>query len=308
MQGLQAKQLEAKRIRENFQQLSNESFLEIPDRVQNIHDLQFDDGEDIFAMQVRTIQDAATSDCVLAVRRFLDPEEINKCDGYGNSGVHSAVKAGAVKTLAELHQHGADMNIRNNQGWSPAHVAAMVHRPAMLEMLYRMGSNMTSHDATGSTPAHYAAQNNDVDALDMIYHSQEMPYKPDVIDTASTNGMRPSHTAALHDSLEALMYLQRHGVDLNQRDNSGETPAHKAVRNQNTRTIGGLKNMDSVDFKIANNTEDSAANLETDNPRLYNERSETPMVTVRELTKQLKDGTITRDEFRRLKNQAIDRR
>jgi len=45
MQGLQAKQLEAKRIRENFQQLSNESFLEIPDRVQNIHDLQFDDGE-----------------------------------------------------------------------------------------------------------------------------------------------------------------------------------------------------------------------------------------------------------------------
>lgn len=219
MQSLQEQKIEEQRLREALAYFEKTGRFTIDDRVEHVRKLQFEEGVEIFAVTIRTIQQAAQYDDVAAIRGFIDEGHLNKGDKNGTTAVHIAVEWDSVHALLELHKEGADLNCRNNLGWSPAHFCVKARNCKMLSRLYDLGSDVHVQDNTGSTPAHYAAQRNYVDVLDTLFTLQPFPLKPEILDVAGNNGMRPSHVAAQADSLEALDYLWKKGLSLEHRDN-----------------------------------------------------------------------------------------
>ena len=52
----------------------------------------------------------------------------------------------------------ADVNAKDNKGWSPLHVAAAFNpSPAVLEVLLKAGADVNAKDKDGETPLHFAA-------------------------------------------------------------------------------------------------------------------------------------------------------
>mmetsp|Transcript_18231 Transcript_18231/g.48132 ORF Transcript_18231/g.48132 Transcript_18231/m.48132 type:complete len:310 (-) Transcript_18231:27-956(-) len=303
MEKMQEARMAEKSLREAMEKDANCNRITVEQRVAHVHNLQYKEGVEIFAVQCETIQQAAIADNISSLRSFIDDGEIDSQDVLGNTAVHKAVERGCKNALEELHKHHANMEVQNEQGWTPAHVAVNVGRGDMLEMLFEMHARLDIRDMSGATPAHYAAQKNAVDLLQVLYTNQELPLTNDCLDIPANNGCRPSHLAAQHDALEALDFLYRHDVDLGQRDKFGEAPAHKAARGQHIKTMKGLRKI-KMDFGQCNFEEDSPADLEADRSRFWTEGAESVM-SLRELAKLKRDGKINHEEFARLRNRAI---
>lgn len=90
-------------------------------------------------------------------------------------------------------------------------------------------------------------------------------------------------------------------------DAFGETPAHKAARSQQWRTVRGLQKLGVVDLGVANVDEDSASDLLADKSRFWSEEgSSESLRSLRVLAKMRRDGEVNHSDFRRLKSSAID--
>lgn len=92
-------------------------------------------------------------------------------------------------------------------------------------------------DKAGHTPAHIAANAGCVDALKAIYACQPPPRTIDILNVKSKNGLTPLHVAARFNQFEAVKYLVEVGLDVNDVDVQGETPAHKAGRAMNQTMV-----------------------------------------------------------------------
>ena len=64
---------------------------------------------------------------------------------------------------------GADINLPDNYGRTPLHVASAVDYPEMVEFLIEMGANINALTKTeNQTPLHYAAQNDATSSLKVL--------------------------------------------------------------------------------------------------------------------------------------------
>ena len=64
----------------------------------------------------------------------LDPTDINRTDGNGQTPLHLAVALGAKVIAQNLMDHGGDANSRNVEGFSPWHIAAANGYLSMVEL------------------------------------------------------------------------------------------------------------------------------------------------------------------------------
>ena len=234
MEEMAAQKRAAAELKQSLEEFARNGRFSVPDRVNHIRTLQKVDGVEIYAVQYTTIQRAAQTADVAGIRYFVKRGMLNDVDEMGNSAMHEAARFGYQNVVRELCAQGADVNTRNNIGQTPAHLATAGGHGDLLELIYDKGGDLTLPDAGGSTCAHYACQVNRVDILETLYHLQDFPLGPEVLSIASKNGITPAHIAAGFDCLEALDFLFRHGVALDQRDVTGEMPCHKAARGGTT--------------------------------------------------------------------------
>jgi hypothetical protein len=90
------------------------------------------------------------------------------------------------------------------------------------------------------------------------------------------------------------------------RDIQGETPAHKAARAQNLHVIHELRRM-APNLTVPNHDEDTAEDILSDKARHWNaDGGGEQMRSIRALAKARRDGTISLEEFRRLRIAAVD--
>ena len=98
----------------------------------------------------------------------------------------------AVVTL--LLERGADINARNNNGWTPLHHAVRHNTSAMVTLLLERGADINARDALGTTVLHHIARQSD-----------------------------PATVAP------AAAFLLDAGADINAQDEQGKTPLHTAA-------------------------------------------------------------------------------
>ncbi|XP_078401829.1 ankyrin repeat domain-containing protein 42-like isoform X2 [Cetorhinus maximus] len=129
-----------------------------------------------------------------------------------------AVHSDSLECLHWLLWHGADMTDVTSRGWTAAHIAAIRGHDACMQALITNGANLTAKDDRGCTPSHLAAAHGHSYTLQTILRSG---VDTNPIDKS---GWRSVHYAAFHGRLGCLQLLVRWGADVNEVDQDGNLP------------------------------------------------------------------------------------
>lgn len=145
------------------------------------------------------------------------PECIFQTDCHGDAPLHAAASAGSVhcveliiRAMAERGVDGVD--IRNNMGMTPAHLASNVE---VLSMLHAAGADLSITDNNNRTVLFVAAAMNRKDCVQYLldcFDSLREDDEGNIIYLADNRGDTPLHAAACNGAEESLLLLLQCGI------------------------------------------------------------------------------------------------
>ncbi len=168
----------------------------------------------------------------------------------GMTVVHFSVGYQAADILDLLIARGADVNIADDRGITPLHIAAQKNNRDITLALLRAGARINAKDQSGRSAADHAIRHDQLRQARLliengaeadIFISSAIGDKARVEDflrrdPSSANrrgrfGQAPLHIAVYHDHGNLAELLISRGADVNVRDNDGETSLHLAAWN-----------------------------------------------------------------------------
>eukprot|EP00730_Choanoeca_flexa_P004067 TRINITY_DN11587_c0_g3_i4.p1 TRINITY_DN11587_c0_g3~~TRINITY_DN11587_c0_g3_i4.p1 ORF type:complete len:447 (+),score=155.53 TRINITY_DN11587_c0_g3_i4:613-1953(+) len=172
------------------------------------------------------------------------------CHSY--CGFVQACIEGSLKVVSTLVNLGANVNLKDDDWWTPLHAAAAFGHWRIVNYLLNQDADITALNADGDMPHDLAEDDRTVQILEDSLADrgldeaklEELKEKPEAdfkayvdeqvanggdLNVKSEEGAAPLHIAACHGWLESLTALTEGGADLNVRDNDGNTPLHLAI-------------------------------------------------------------------------------
>jgi len=147
------------------------------------------------------------------------PEQISSKDAGGDTPLHNAVAGKAGKNLVEfLLASNADVNAKDNNGWTPLRYAAITGDESMAELLLAHKAEVDAKDNNGETTLLMTALVGTPKMAECL-----LANKADV-NTRDAAGRTPLHYAAMGGRPEMVQVLLAHGADVNATDMKGKTP------------------------------------------------------------------------------------
>jgi serine/threonine-protein phosphatase 6 regulatory ankyrin repeat subunit B len=134
--------------------------------------------------------------------------DINPRDYFGDTPLHQTMvlwldrsessQDGRLDVAKFLLEHGADPDTKNDDGWTPLHLASLFGCLKGTQLMLEHGANIHARNKEGRTPLH------------------------EVLDRLEDN------SRLLDTFLDTARCLLAHGADVNALDNSHTTPLHLA--------------------------------------------------------------------------------
>ena len=144
--------------------------------------------------------------------------------------IHVAASYGLTGLVGRLLKKGADVNSINEDKVTPLHLAARTQERDLVQLLLKHGADVNAKDCNNNTPlATVARQFNGSPEI-----AELLLTKDAIVETADWDGFAPMHGACECGNLSIFRLLMKHGANPKARDNIGETPLHKALRDSNT--------------------------------------------------------------------------
>uniref|UniRef100_A0A8D2DM07 Ankyrin repeat domain-containing protein 27 n=1 Tax=Sciurus vulgaris TaxID=55149 RepID=A0A8D2DM07_SCIVU len=131
--------------------------------------------------------------------------------------------APAQKKLARIPASGLGVNVTNQDGSSPLHVAALHGRVDLIPLLLKHGANAGARNANQAIPLHLACQKGHFQVVKYLLDSNVKPNKKDI------SGNTPLIYACSGGHHEVAALLLQHGASINASNNKGNTALHEAV-------------------------------------------------------------------------------
>ena len=142
------------------------------------------------------------------------------------SALHVAAAWGKRECVLELLEAGAELNVKDPQGWTPLFWCAYSGRNKLLEVLIKRGADVNVRDDHGRTPLHIAAEQGHLGAVATLVGSGS------VVMAKEAGGSSPLHLAAQKGNLAVCECLVFNQGDLNARDGQGKNPIEIARQRQ----------------------------------------------------------------------------
>ncbi|KAL9112645.1 MAG: hypothetical protein Q9227_003216 [Pyrenula ochraceoflavens] len=152
--------------------------------------------------------------------------EINIQDTNGRTPLAWAARRGDTHNVQLLLNHGADVGIANNQGYTPIHEAINV---SSAQALLSKGADPMSRNAWGRTPLHQICERGDNLSLMQLLISSGAD-----VNAADLTGEVPLHTAVVHENIHHYnkghaACLLRNGANSTATNLSGDSPLRFAI-------------------------------------------------------------------------------
>ncbi|XP_042524058.1 ankyrin repeat domain-containing protein 27 isoform X2 [Dipodomys spectabilis] len=131
--------------------------------------------------------------------------------------------APAQKKLAKVPASGLGVNVTNQDGASPLHVAALHGRADLVLLLLKHGASPSARDKAQATPLHLACRKGHFEVVKCLLDSNVKPDKKDL------SGNTPLICACAEGHHEVAALLLQHGASMNASNSKGNTALHEAV-------------------------------------------------------------------------------
>jgi len=168
-----------------------------------------------------------TAPLVLGVMACNSAATLPNCTAWNSSRFF---KEASSDDVARCLSEGADLSVRDKDGWVPLHRAAEYSQiPAVVQALLDAGADPNARNEGGWTPLHAAETPAAVQAL------LDAGADPNA---RSGGGWTPLHRAAVGSETPAVVQaLLDAGADLNMRAGLGSTPLHLAAERSQTPAV-----------------------------------------------------------------------
>lgn len=166
-------------------------------------------------------------------------------DDDGDTQLHIAIVQGfleAAFSLIRMAPHSCLLNILNDDGQSPLHLAVLTRQPRIVRRLVLAGANPALRNFRGNTALHLACATGDLAAAkaltdpltpverNYLLPGKKIPALPQNLEQRNYDGEMCLHIAAASGQVELVRLLLRLGADLEAREAlAGKTALHLAV-------------------------------------------------------------------------------
>lgn len=200
---------------------------------------------------------------------FLEknPSSVDSINENGGRAIHEAVRLGDAKQTKTLIQFKANVNVKNNVGMTPLHIASLHGYTDCVKVLLDAGALPNEKDIKNKLPIHYAVSNTtgNINVLKLLLkqgslidpkdHKKETPLIYSIrkknfqfakyllanqasIHVVDEDGFSLLHILALNGNLELLKIIVELGVNPNTLIEKGNlTPLHFAAMNGHLESL-----------------------------------------------------------------------
>ena len=161
--------------------------------------------------------------------------DINARSGDGYTPLISAVRFGFDKVATYLIDHKADVNLADASHWTPVMYAAWNDDADMLRLLVKHGAKLEASGSDGMNALSIATQNSKTKSAAVLIEAGA-----DVNHAAGTGGYTPLMLAATAGSQETVVLLLKHGAKVNARNSGGITALMIVAANNQSKIAASL--------------------------------------------------------------------
>nr|AAH65093.1 Ankrd27 protein [Mus musculus] len=141
------------------------------------------------------------------------------------------VKKDYREKLARISANGLSVNVTNQDGFSPLHMAALHGRTDLVPLLLKHGAYSGARNTSQAVPLHLACQQGHFQVAKCLLDSNAKPNKKDL------SGNTPLICACSAGHHEVAALLLQHGASINACNNKGNTALHEAVMGRHTLVV-----------------------------------------------------------------------
>ena len=191
--------------------------------------------------------------------------------------IFDAVQKGTIEDVKHfLEAKGADINLKDNRGYTPLLVAASRENVEVVKFLIQKGADVNAEDNNGYTALHRAVWQKEVEVAKILLSVDGIKVNTFCNAERSRDGTfrrsTPLHEAVFNDDVELAYLLVSKGAKVDAKDDGGDTPLDMAeLRSPAMRDCLSGKGMRLMTL------EDELREIEA---------------TVNKCEKELRDGTI----------------
>lgn len=157
-----------------------------------------------------------------------------------DNSLFEAVEKGDLEQVKLLISNGADINLKDPNGWIPLHIAARRGYVDIAALLIKNGASgalvnariNSRDDASGLTPLHLAADKGHVDMVELLLRQPRIQ-----VNVHAAYGHTPLEFASDNGHLDIVKLLLARGADIEAADDWNVTPLFAAVRNNHQEIV-----------------------------------------------------------------------
>ena len=170
--------------------------------------------------------------------------DVNAKNKFGNTPlIWGAMATNSAKCLEILIKNKADINVKGYKGETALHVAAEVNNVKNAKVLIDGGADTEIKNDAGLTPAELAKEKGSADVLELLRSASNNGSSNGNSSGSTGNETFTSfHNAALKNDVSAINEGAAKGADLNATDARGYTPLHAAIAAGNIEAVEALIN------------------------------------------------------------------